>query len=106
MPDHIVVASRHLVQHTEDEAVRWQLPPLTYAINGCALEAISFAELASKIFDNVTSIAFDFDAEGKGDQYYIAGATAIAAVPVPASGLLLAAALGGLGLARRRKRTA
>lgn len=48
--------------------------------------------------DDVTSITFSFGAE----PYYVAGFD-FNVVPLPAGGLLLLTALGGLGLARRRK---
>lgn len=80
---------------------------LTYAINGGILQSTSFAALAASSFDNVTSITFGFDDQNRtGDQYYIAAITAVSAVPVPAAGVLLLSALGGLGLARRRKQAA
>ncbi|MCB1312563.1 MAG: VPLPA-CTERM sorting domain-containing protein, partial [Sedimentitalea sp.] len=39
------------------------------------------------------------------NQFYI-GAATVAPVPVPAAGLLLLTALGGLGVARRRRKAA
>lgn len=60
---------------------------------------------------NLTGSVFNFqylpvaNTQGSTNEFYIDSVT-ISAVPVPAAGLLLMTALGGLGLARRRKRAA
>ena len=78
---------------------------LTYGINGGALQSINFAALGASVFNNVTSITFGFDDQNQtGDQYYIAGATAVAAVPLPATAPLLIGALGLMGWGARRRR--
>lgn len=77
---------------------------LTFGINDGALQSISFADLAASVFNNVTSITFGFDDSQTGDQYYIAGATAVAAVPLPATAPLLIGALGLMGWGARRRR--
>lgn len=79
---------------------------LTFGINGGALQSVSFADMAASVFNNVTSITFGFDESQTGDQYYIAGFTAVAAIPLPATAPLLIGALGLMGLARRRRRQA
>ncbi len=85
-------------------ALKSELLTLTFGINGGALQSISFAELGASVFDNVTSITFGFDDSQTGDQYYIAGLTAVAPVPLPATAPLLIGALGLMGWGVRRRR--
>jgi hypothetical protein len=75
---------------------------LLFGVNGGALTSYTFNQLRAASFDNVSTATFGFGGT-KPDQYYLKGAIAVAAVPLPASLPLFAFALGGLGFASRRR---
>lgn len=72
---------------------------LMWAVNGGAFQTLTFADALTATVANVSTITFGH----AGTDYYIGS---IAAVPLPAGVLLLSTALGGLGLARRKKTSA
>lgn len=59
---------------------------------------------SNPFFGTLSGTSFSFGADGSFDNFRVGGISVnIAAVPLPATGLLLLAGLGGLGFARRRK---
>jgi hypothetical protein len=67
---------------------------MTYVAHG----PLSFGSL----FSGVTRVEFSSNGNGTS-RYDNFGVSYMSAVPLPAAGLLLLGALGGLGVARRRK---
>ena len=60
----------------------------------------------TSIFSNVSAGTYTFSIDGRSGPAGSAYDIAISAVPIPATGLLLFGALGGLGLVRRKRKAA
>lgn len=74
---------------------------LLFGVNGGALASYTFNDLRNAVFGGVSSITFGYGG-ARPDQYYLQGAT-VAAVPVPAAGMMLLGGLGMLGFGARRR---
>ena len=82
---------------------------LTFYDNGSTTGETLVFDNAGANLDNpfatiTTALNFDRVMFSSGSNAFEFAELSVAAVPVPASGLLLLSALGGIGLARRRKR--
>ncbi|SMY06075.1 hypothetical protein [Flavimaricola marinus] len=75
---------------------------LLFGVNGAALTEYTFDELAAESFAGVTEFTFAYGGSD-AHQFYVQAATVVAAVPLPASILLLGGALATL---RRRRKSA
>ncbi len=82
---------------------------LLIGVNGAALVEYTFLSAISSVFSGIDSITFAFGGQSANDLFYVGGATAVSAVPLPA-GLPLygagLAVLGYVGWRRKRKATA
>lgn len=80
---------------------------LLFGVNGGPLAQYTFGGLNALVFSGVQSATFAYDDSGNNSaQFYVESASAVAAVPLPATAPLIAAALGAFGLVGRRRRSA
>jgi len=85
------------------EGIKYTIGALTGIVN-TPYVANTWTNVTRRFYANGAPVYLEFAAEGTSDSYgTFVDSVSVAAVPVPAAGLMLFAALGGLAALRRRK---